>query len=79
MQAKKILDKETKNQISFMGFIVPEFAEAYKMNKPKGYFYLKKYGGLDYIRRHWSALHMENPRNVIREIFDVCQKNGGRL
>jgi hypothetical protein len=73
----RVLDEKTKNHISFVGFIVPEFAEAYKMDKSEGYHYLKNYGGMNYINNHWEALHMENPRNVIREIFELCQKNGG--
>jgi len=75
----RVLDEKTKNQISFLGFIIPEFAEAYKMNKPKGFYCLKNYGALDYLYRHWEVLHMENPRNVVRELFDICQKNGANF
>jgi len=73
------LSNEEKSEISFLGFIIPEFAEAYKMDKSEGYHYLKDYGGLDFILKCWKALHMENPRNVIRELFEICQKNGGYM
>jgi len=73
------LDKETDNKVSFLSFIIPEFAEAYKMNKRDGYRYLKKYGGIDFINEHWWALHTDNPYYAIRDIFNVCKNNGGNL
>jgi len=53
------LSKETRDEISFLTFIVPEFAAAYKMNIQDAYRYLKQYGGIDYLREHWWALHRE--------------------
>ena len=44
MEAKTI-DKATSDNISFMAYIVPAFAEADKMNVQDAFFYLKKYGG----------------------------------
>ena len=63
----------------YVCFIVPTFAEAYKMDKPEGFRYLKKYGGLDFIREHWWALHTENQYYAVRYIFDVCKNNGGYM
>ena len=75
MQTKE-LTKEDKNEIRFISFIVPEFAAAYWMNVPKAYRYLKQYGGMDYIRDHWWALHTDNPFWAVRDIFEICQQNG---
>ncbi|GAB6010649.1 DUF3791 domain-containing protein [Viscerimonas tarda] len=49
----KVLDKETSDKGSFITFIIPEFASAYKMNIQDAYFYLKKYGGMDYLNECW--------------------------
>lgn len=75
--ATTVLDKETRNEISFISFIIPEFALAYKMNIQNAYRYLKQYGGLDYLYEHWWALHTENPFWAVREMFDICRQNGG--
>ena len=40
MENKKI-DKTTSDKISFISFIVPAFAEAYKMPIPDAFQYLK--------------------------------------
>jgi hypothetical protein len=75
----KTLDKETKDRISFITFIIAKFASSYKMNGQEAYFYLKKYGGIDYIFKHWWVLHTDNPFWVVREMLDVCRRNGGYM
>ncbi|GAB6012211.1 DUF3791 domain-containing protein [Viscerimonas tarda] len=72
----KVLDKETSDKISFIAFIIPEFADAYKMNMQEAYRYLKKYGGLDYLNKHWWALHTDNDIWAIHNIYEICHKNG---
>jgi hypothetical protein len=77
--ATKQLDKATRDKISFITFIVPEFAKSYKMNIQDAYRYLKKYGGMDYLDECWWALHIDNPFWAVRDMFEVCRKNGGYL
>ena len=70
-------NKELSDKINFLSFIVPAFAEAFKMSPPNAFKYLKKYGGWDYINDHWWALHTENEIWAIHSIYEVCYKNGG--
>lgn len=74
-----LLDEVMEERMDYTNFMINEFAEAYKIDKPEGYRYLKKFGGLDYIREHWWALHTDNQCHVLNEIFDLCRKNGGYL
>jgi hypothetical protein len=71
------MDKEKQDKISFITFIIPEFASTYKMKIPEAYEYLKKYGGLGYLYRNWWALHTDNPYWAVRDMLDICYKNGG--
>ncbi|MDR3265981.1 MAG: DUF3791 domain-containing protein [Tannerella sp.] len=73
----KTLDKETRDKISFITFIIPKFAESYKMDKQEAYLYLKTYGGLDYLFEHWWALHTDNPFWAVRDMHEICYQNGG--
>jgi hypothetical protein len=73
----KIFNEEAKNKITFVTFIIEKFASTYKMNRQVSYFYLKKYGGIDYIFKCWWALHIDNPYWAVRDIYKVCYKNGG--
>jgi hypothetical protein len=72
------LDKQTSDKVSFITFIVPEFAAAYKMNVQSAFFYLKKYGGWDFLNKHWWALHTENPFYAVDYLYQICYKNGGQ-
>jgi hypothetical protein len=47
------------------------------MNIQDAYFYLKKYGGMDYLNECWWALHTDNPFWAVRDMFQVCRSNGG--
>ena len=71
------LSKEERDEITFIAFIISEFAASYKMNTQKAYQYLKKYGGIDYLRECWWALHVDNPFWAVRDMFEVCRQNGG--
>ncbi len=73
----KALDKQTSDKVSFITFIIPAFAHAYKMNVRDAYFYLKKHGGLDFLMRHWWALHTDNEFWAVRDLHEICQRNGG--
>lgn len=74
---KKTLDKATSDKISFISYIVPAFAEAYKMNVQEAYLYLKKYGAWEFLNKHWWALHTDSSFWAVRSLYNVCYKNGG--
>ena len=71
------IDKATSDKISFMTYIVPAFADAYKMNVQEAYFYLKKYGGWDFLNENWWALHTDNEIWAVHNIYEICYQNGG--
>ena len=70
-------DKSTSDKISFISYIIPKFADEYKMGIQQAYLYLKQYGGLAFLLKHWWALHTENSFWAVRYLYDVCYKNGG--
>jgi len=73
----KTISKTTGDKISFIAFIIPAFAEAYKMDVQVAYRYLKKYGGLDFLHEHWWALHTDNAIWAVHDIYEICHQNGG--
>jgi hypothetical protein len=74
---KSALDKDTSDKVSFVSFIIPQFAEYCKMGMPEAYQYLKKYGGLDFLYKHWWALHTDSDFWAVHSIYTMCYKNGG--
>ncbi|MDR1120609.1 MAG: DUF3791 domain-containing protein [Dysgonamonadaceae bacterium] len=75
--AKRTLDKEARDRISFITFIIPYFARSLKMDRQEAYRYLKKYGGIDFLFEHWWTLHTEDPFWAARSLYQVCRDNGG--
>jgi len=72
------LNKSISNKISFISYIIPAFAEAYKMNVQDAYRYLKKYGGLEFLNENWWALHTDNVLYTLDSIYTICHQNGGQ-
>jgi hypothetical protein len=75
--ATAALDKQTSDKVSFISFIIPEFASAYKMKISDAYRYLKKYGGVNYLDECWWALHTDNKYYTLLDLYDICRQNGG--
>jgi hypothetical protein len=73
----KAIDKATSDKISFITYIVPEFAVAYKMKVQDAFFYLKKYGGWTFLNQHWKALHTANSFHTVDYLYRICYQNGG--
>jgi hypothetical protein len=79
MMDTAILDKQISDKVSFISFIVPEFAVAFKISMTEAYQYLEQYGGFDFLDKHWWALHTDNKYWTLLDIFDICRRNGGYL
>ena len=73
------LDDDIRNKVSFITFIIPAFARAYKMNVQKAYFYLKEFGGMDFFATTLVDIARRESFWAVRSLFDVCFKNGGRI
>jgi hypothetical protein len=70
-------DRQTRDKVAFISYIIPAFAETYKMPFPEAYRYLKRYGGLDFLLTHWWVLHTDNDIWAIHDIYEICRQNGG--
>jgi hypothetical protein len=73
VMATQVLSKEVSDKLSFISFIIPKFASGYKMGIQEAYFYLKEYGGWDFLYECWWALHTDNPVWAIRDMAQGCR------
>lgn len=73
---KRIIDKQLSDKISFITYIVPAFAYAFKMNMQDAFLFLKQYGGWEYLNKHWWALHTDSTFWAVSDIYEICRKNG---
>jgi hypothetical protein len=74
---KSALSKELSDKVTFLSFIIPQFALQCKMGLPQAYRYLKKYKALDYLSKHWWALHTESGIWAAYDVYEFCHNGGG--
>jgi hypothetical protein len=76
----KTLDKHKINQVvNYTCFMISEFSEANKIGMTESFDYLKKYGGLDFLREFYDVEHCENPALTLESLQQICTRNGGKL
>lgn len=73
------LDRETKNRIGYVNFIIIRFARGFKMLIPEAFRYLEEYGGLDFLYKNYEYEHTQSEHNTCLTLLKVCRKNGGWL
>ncbi|MDR1880996.1 MAG: DUF3791 domain-containing protein [Tannerellaceae bacterium] len=76
---KKALDRETKNRVGYVNFIIIRFARGFKMHIPDAFRYLDKYGGLSFLYEHYEYEHTQSEHNTCMTLLRVCRNNGGEL
>ena len=77
LEQERELDEETISRVSFYTFMINEYASKYRISRRLSYKYLKEFGGLDYMKEHWWALHTDTPEWALEFIDAVCLFNGG--
>jgi len=73
------LDDKAKNRISYINWIIMGFARGFKRTIPEAYRYLKEFGGVDFLFRHYEIEHTECEINTHHTLLRICRKNGGWL
>jgi hypothetical protein len=73
------IDVETRNRIRYMNFIIIGFAKGAKMWIPEAYKYLRDFGGLDFLYRHYDYEHTQPEMYTYVTLLKICRRNGGWL
>jgi len=76
---KRELDEETKARVAYINWIIHGFARGFKRPLPEAYKYLKEFGGIDFLFRHYEIEHTESEINTHHTLLRICRKNGGWL
>lgn len=76
---EKTIDENTRNRIRYMNFIIISFAKGAKMWIPEAYKYLRDFGGLDFLYRHYEYEHTLPASETHFTLLKICRNNGGWL
>ena len=73
------MTEHTLNTIAFMTMIVSLFAKKHHLGEPTAYRYLRIYGGTKWLVENYGYLHTQDYDQVVDELTDYCQRQGGEL
>lgn len=71
--------REDKNMVGFTVALISEFAEHYGVHPRQAYAYLKRFKGMEHLRKHYGVLHTQSFPDTIEVLAQVCANNGGQL
>ena len=71
--------REDKNMVGFTVALISEFAEHYGVHPRQAYAYLKRFKGMEHLRKHYGVLHTQSFPDTIEVLAQVCANNGGLL
>ena len=67
------------NKIEYLVCCIGSFAERFAITNATAYNYLGKYGGFDFLIKHYDIEHTFSIDEAINDITRICSRNGGYL
>lgn len=56
-----------------------EFGRHFGLNLKQAFNYLSRFGGIDFIDRHYDYCHTQSFQSMVSDIADYCHRKGGAL
>jgi hypothetical protein len=72
------LDK-AKDIVDYIAFMITEFSLKYKIPVTQSFDYLYRYGGIEFLDKHYEVEHCENPNLTLKALQHICKRSGGGL
>lgn len=73
------MSQEIRNRIDYTVICISEFSQRHAMHPQQAYLYLKKYGGMAFLKDCYDAEHLLSIDDAVDDITAVCKKNGGKI
>ena len=67
------------NQAEYLVSCISEVAHTLHLKQHEAYTYLRQHLGVDYLIRHYEALHTLSIDEAVSDVIMVCKRNGGGL
>jgi len=71
--------KKTRDVVDYIAFMVNEFAAAHQLTATQSFEYMKRYGAISFLDEFYDVEHCENPAVTLRDINQLCHREGGLL
>lgn len=73
------MSRTDQNKLKFMVALVAEFSRTYQLKQKQAFNYLNRFGGVDFLEKHYGIMHTQSFEDVIDSLIIVCHRNGGQL
>lgn len=70
------LNQETRNRINYTVICISEFAQRFSMNQQEAYQYLKRFGGLSFLKDCYDAEHLLSIEDAVDDLTIICKNHG---
>lgn len=71
--------EELLNRLEFVVACVGEFSTTFQLSNSQAYAYLRRFSGIEYLLKHYNALHTLPINEVVDYLKVLCQRNGGKV
>lgn len=68
-----------RDKIEYIIAVINEFGKRFGLTDLQAYHYLKAYGAIANIDKHYGALHTQDFRGNVVDIATYCRRMGGHL
>ena len=68
-----------RDKIEYMIALINEFGQRFGLSDQQAYRYLKTYGAIGNIDKHYGALHTQDFRGNVEDVATYCRRKGGQL
>ena len=73
------MTQEIRNRINYTVMCIGAFSERHSLPLGQGYRYLKKYGGISFLKDCYEAEHLLSIDDAVSDLTYLCKRNGGNI
>ena len=73
------MSRETANRIEYTRTCISEFSYRHSLSYQHAYLYLKKHGGIAFLKDCYEAEHLLSIEDAIDDLTLLCKRNGGNV
>lgn len=73
------MSQEIQNRINYTVMCIGAFSATHSLHPQEGYQYLKRYGGISFLKDCYDAEHLLSIEDAVDDLTVLCQRQGGNI
>jgi hypothetical protein len=74
-----MITKQQTDIINYLVICINDFAERFGLEPQIAYRFLAKFGGMEFLMRHYDIEHTLSLDDAVEDLKTICRRNGGVL